>query len=94
MQVKRWKQDVQSPVIQQVRGSLGAHEQGRIITTSDYSKGAKDEAERPDATPVGLMNGEQLVALLVGNEIGVRRTPFQLIELGEKMDAGEVENSP
>ena len=88
VQVKRWKQNVQSPVIQQVRGSLGAHEQGLIITTSDYSKGAKDEAERPDATPVGLMNGEQLVALLVENEIGVRRTPLQLIELGEKMDAG------
>ena len=87
VQVKRWKQNVQSPVIQQVRGSLGAHEQGLIITTSDYSKGAKDEAERPDATPVGLMNGEQLVALLVENEIGVRRTPLQLIELGEKMDA-------
>lgn len=88
VQVKRWKQNVQSPVIQQVRGSLGAHEQGLIITTSDYSKGAKDEAERPDATPVGLMNGEQLVALLVENEIGVRRTPLQLIELGEKLNAG------
>lgn len=86
VQVKRWKHNVQSPVIQQVRGSIGAHEQGLIITTSDYSKGAKDEAERPDATPVGLMNGEQLVALLVENEIGVRRTPLQLIELGEKID--------
>jgi restriction system protein len=83
VQVKRWKQNVQSPVIQQVRGSLGAHEQGLIITTSDFSKGARDEAERADATPVGLMDGEQLVALLVENEIGVRRTPLQLIELGE-----------
>jgi restriction system protein len=85
VQVKRWKQNVQSPVIQQVRGSLGAHEQGLIITTSDFSKGAKDEAERADATPVGLMNGEQLVALLVENEIGVRRTPLQLIQLGENL---------
>ena len=83
VQVKRWKQNVQSPVIQQVRGSLGAHEQGLVITTSDFSKGAKEEAERADATPVGLMNGEQLVALLVENEIGVRKTPLQLIQLGE-----------
>ncbi|MDD5705170.1 MAG: HTH domain-containing protein [Kiritimatiellae bacterium] len=88
VQVKRWKQNVQSPVIQQVRGSLGAHEQGLIITTSDFSKGAKDEAERADATPVGLMDGEQLVALLVENEIGVRRTPLQLIEIGETLNAG------
>ena len=87
VQVKRWKQNVQAPVIQQVRGSLGAHEQGLIISTSDFSKGAKQEAERPDATPVALMNGEQLVALLVANEIGVRRTAFSLIEVGE--DNGE-----
>ena len=85
VQVKRWKQNVQSPVIQQVRGSLGAHEQGLVITTSDFSKGAKEEAERADATPVGLMDGEQLVALLVENEIGVRRTPLQLIQIGETL---------
>ncbi|MDF7801289.1 HTH domain-containing protein [Pontiellaceae bacterium B1224] len=81
VQVKRWKNNIQAPVIQQVRGSLGAHEQGLIITTSDFSKGACKEAERPDATPVGLMTGEQLVALLVENEIGVSRTPLNLIEL-------------
>jgi restriction system protein len=57
--------------------------------TSDFSKGAKDEAERADATPVRLMNGEQLVALLVENEIGVRRTPLQLIGLGEKLNTGK-----
>jgi restriction endonuclease Mrr len=28
-----------------------------------------------------LMNGEELVALLVENEIGVKRTPLQLIEI-------------
>ena len=70
-------------MIQQVRGSLGAHEQGLVITTSDFSKGAKEEAERADATPVALMDGEQLVGLLVENEIGVRRTPLQLIQIGE-----------
>lgn len=86
VQVKRWKQNVQSPVIQQVRGSLGAHEQGLIITTSAFSKGARDEAERPDATPVALMTGEQLVALLVENGIGVSKTPLQLIQLGENLN--------
>ncbi len=85
VQVKRWKQNVQSPVVQQVRGSLGAHEQGLIITTSDFSKGAKDEAERADTTPVGLMNGEQFVALLVEHEIGVRKTSLQLVEMGEQI---------
>jgi restriction system protein len=83
VQVKRWKQNVQAPTVQQVRGSLGAHEQGLIITTSDFSTGARDEAERLDATPVGLMNGEQFVNLLVKYDIGVHRSTHDLIELGE-----------
>ena len=57
--------------------------------TSDFSKGAKGEAERADATAVGLMNGEQLVTPLVENEIGIRRTPLQLIGLGEKLNTGK-----
>ena len=81
VQVKRWKNNVQAPVIQQVRGSLGTHEQGLIITTSDFSKGAREEATRANATPVGLMDGEQLVDLLIQNEIGITLTPLQLIQL-------------
>lgn len=83
VQVKRWKQNIQAPVIQQVRGSLGTHEQGLIITVSDFSSGARDEAERANAVPVALMNGDQLVALLVENNIGVHRTSYDLVELGE-----------
>jgi len=85
VQVKRWRKssNVQAPVVQQVRGSLGAHEQGLIITTSDFSKGAHDEASRSDAVPVALMNGEQLVALLVEHDIGVARLTHDIIELAE-----------
>lgn len=83
VQVKRWKKNVPSPTVQQVRGSLGTHEQGLIITTSGFSKGARKEAERPDAIPVALMDGEQLVQLLVENDIGVHRNRYDLIELGE-----------
>jgi len=85
VQVKRWKPKnrVQATVVQNVRGSLGTHEQGLIVTTSDFSKGARDEAARPDAVPVALMNGEQLVALLAENDIGVTRHSHDLIELGE-----------
>jgi len=84
VQVKKWgKQNVQAPQVQQVRGSLGAHEQGLIITTSDFSKGAKDEATRPDAVPVALMNGEQLVALMVQNEVMVSRASHDILGLVE-----------
>jgi len=86
VQVKRWKKNVQRQEVQQLRGSLGAHEQGLIITTSDFSPAAREEAARSDATPVALMNGEQLVGLLVENGVGVRRTSHELVELGEGED--------
>jgi restriction system protein len=81
VQVKRWKANVQAPEVQKVRGSLGTHDQGLIITTSDFSAGARTEAARPNAVPVALMNGEQLVALLVQHDIGVRRRDHVLLEL-------------
>ncbi len=83
VQVKRWKNNIQTPVVQQVRGSLVAHEQGLIITTSDFSTGARQEAEQPDKTPIALMNGEQMVNLLIEYDIGVMRTSYELIDLEE-----------
>lgn len=81
VQVKRWQNNVHSPTVQQVRGSLGAHEQGLIITTSSFSPGAREEAARPDATPVALIDGEQLVGLLVEQGIGVIRSDFAALRL-------------
>lgn len=83
VQVKRW---MKAPTVQQVRGSLGTHEQGLIITTSDFSAGARKEADRPNAVPVALMNGEQVVNLLVENDIGVKRDEHYIIELAEDQD--------
>lgn len=88
VQAKKWKigNNVQAPDIQRVRGSLGAHDQGLIITTSDFSPGACKEAERSDAVPVALMNGEQLVVLLTEHHIGVTRRPHDLLELDRQPD--------
>ena len=81
LQAKKWKNNLQSPVVQQVRGSLGTHEQGMIITTSDFSKGAQKEAARADAIPVALVNGQQLVELLIEHQVLVKRVPYELIYL-------------
>lgn len=83
VQVKRWKNNVLAPVVQGLRGSLGAHERGLIVTTSDFSLGARNEASRLDAAPIALMNGDQLVGLLVQYDIGVTKTELHLIELDE-----------
>ena len=83
VQAKRWKNNVQAPMVQQLRGSLGAHEQGLIITTSGFSAGATKEANRSDAAPVALINGEQLAVLLEEHEIGARKTSYELYTLDE-----------
>lgn len=84
VQAKRWKNNVRKPIVQQVRGSLGAHEQGLIITTSDFSKGARGEANRSDAAPVALMNGERMAALLAEYEIGASIKNYKLFVLDEQ----------
>ncbi len=90
VQVKKWKlkNNIQAPVVQQVRGSLGAHEQGLIITTSDFSPGAVKEAAQADKTTIALMNGEQLVMLLMGHGIGVHRSTPDLFEIDEDGESG------
>ena len=90
VQVKKWKlkNNILAPVVQQVRGSLGAHEQGLIITTSDFSAGAIKEAAQPDKTPIALMNGEQLVMLLMEHGIGVHRSTPDLFEIDEEFAMG------
>lgn len=94
VQVKKWKlkNNIQAPVVQQVRGSLGAHEQGLIITTSDFSPGAVKEAAQADKTPIALMNGEQLVMLLMEHGIGVHRSTSDLFEIDEEFAVGGGDN--
>ena len=84
VQAKRWKANVQAPLIRQLRGSLGAHEQGLFITTSNFSKGAYEEAKTIDKTPIALMNGDQLVSLLMEYGIGVKKTDTTIFEIDEE----------
>jgi restriction system protein len=83
IQAKRWKNPVQAPEVQKVRGATSANERGMIITTSKFSAGARAEAERAGFTPVGLIDGEELIGLMVKHEIGVRRESQVVIELNE-----------
>ncbi len=92
IQVKRWKNNVQSPIVQQVRGGLGANEQGCIVTTSDFSSGAKEEANKPDKSLIALINGETLIDLLIKNQVGVQRVMRPLYELKKDFGLDEEED--
>lgn len=89
IQVKRWKHNVHAPTIQQVRGSLGAHEQGCIVTTSDFSPGAREEASKFDKTPIALISGKELINLMLEHEVGVRRKEVPLFEVCDNILDGQ-----
>ena len=87
IQAKRWKANVQAPVVQAVRGALTGSERGMIITTSDFSKGAREEAEDPRrSSTISLVNGEQLVKLLEQYKVGVSSTPIEILEFDPDSD--------
>ena len=83
IQVKRYAEGnrVGGKVVRELRGSIGVQQRGLIITTSDFTKDATTEADLPDRTPISLLNGRELVDLMVEHEIGVRRRMVAVLEL-------------
>ena len=70
IQVKR-QQSVGAPVVQNIRGSLSAHEAGLLVTSGQFTSGAIAEANDSQKLPITLINGAQLLELLMKHEIGV-----------------------
>jgi restriction system protein len=75
VQVKRYKSNVQRTHVDELRGALYHHDaiQGTLLTTSGFSKGAKDAALLPGAPPISLIDGDRLVDLLIEHEIGIQK---------------------
>lgn len=81
VQVKKHKANIQRPVVSQLRGDMALWEadQGMIITTSDFSPGAKQVARLRNVTPISLINGDRLTDLLIKYGIGVRKEPAEIV---------------
>ncbi len=75
VQVKRWTTaNVHAPLIDKLRGSLRYTQRGLFITTSDFSSGARQNAnDTKKGAPIGLIDGEELVELLIKHGFGVKR---------------------
>lgn len=84
VQVKRWKRNVHARAVRDLRGSLVVHEQGILITTSDFSSGARKEAEAEGKTRISLVNGDDLLDLLIRHGIGVSQEQHSLLSLDEE----------
>lgn len=95
VQVKHWKTaNVRAPAVRELRGSLGPHEIGIIITSRGFSEGAIQEAQRTDVTPIALMGADEFIDALIRYGIGVRKQEVELMELepfdlNDAVDDGE-----
>lgn len=75
IQVKRTAANVGRPVVSQFRGDMLAMQdvdQGMVLATSGFTKGALEVARLPNTIPVILINGDKLTDLLIEHRIGVR----------------------
>jgi restriction endonuclease Mrr len=72
VQAKRTR-SVGRPVVQNLRGSLTAHETGLLVTSGSFTDGAEEEARDRTKPPIALVNGARLVELMLDHKIGVRR---------------------
>lgn len=70
---KRWNEAVVgSDVVRRFRGSIPIScVYGIIFTTSRFSKSAKKEAERDNLKPVVLMNGDDIIQVMIKKEFGI-----------------------
>jgi HJR/Mrr/RecB family endonuclease len=80
VQVKRTK-SVGAPVIQNLRGSLSAHESGLLVTSGTFTEGAMKEAREPNKAPIALVDGRTLVSLLLEHEIGANQKTYKVYTL-------------
>jgi restriction system protein len=73
IQAKRWKGNVGSKEVRELRGSLNATgEQGIMITVKDFTQDAKMDAQVENRIPITLINGDKLVGLLFDYKLGIK----------------------
>lgn len=82
IQVKRTATNVGRPVVSQFRGDMLAQQnvdQGLMITTAGFSKGALEVARLPNTAPIILIDGSHLADLLINYRIGVRVQHVEIV---------------
>ena len=71
-QCKRYSGSVGPDVVQKLRGAMsGSADRGLIVTTGNFTQGAKREATREDKVPIELVDGDELIDKLRELGLGV-----------------------
>jgi restriction system protein len=72
-QCKRYKESVSSGAIRDFRGAMiGRADKGLFITTGTFTRDAIKEATRDGASPIDLIDGENLAGMLKQLRLGVK----------------------
>lgn len=81
LQAKRWENPVSRPEIQKFAGALQGQKakKGIFITTSAFTKDAKEYAEKIESKIV-LIDGEKLAQLMIDHSIGVSQVASYTIK--------------
>ena len=88
-QAKRYKGTVGAPQIRDFRGAMiGKGDKGLFITTGTFTKDAKAEASRDGATPIDLIDGEELAEKLKELGLGVSTTTIEKVEVDVEWFSG------
>lgn len=97
IQVKRHKGNIHRPTLDQLRGSLHRFNavRGTIITVGGFSKGTVDAAFERGAAPITLIDGENLLNLLIENNIGISKQKVEYFEFDSEQlmqfDSGDAD---
>ena len=80
-QCKRYTGTVQVKEIRDFRGAIqGRAERGIFLTTGTFTKAAREEAARENATAIELVDIDRLLELLIEESLGVRETKALTID--------------
>lgn len=81
-QCKRYKESVGSGAIRDFRGAMiGRADKGLFITTGTFTRDAIKEATRDGASPIDLIDGENLVEMLKQLRLGVKVRMVEEVEM-------------
>jgi len=82
---KRYKDTVGADKIRNFRGAIhGRANKGLFITTSTFTRGAKEEAAREGADLIDLLEGEKVMDLLKELELGVLVKMVEKVEIDQE----------
>jgi restriction system protein len=84
-QCKRYKGSITPSQIRDFRGALqGRADKGLFITTGSFTRDAMKEASRDGASPIDLIDGDELVEKLRALRLGVRIETMEKVIIDDK----------